>query len=212
MRDKTIIYYTAQIERNGFESKVIENIKRVKGDIPVISVSQRPLDFGKNICVGEVGHSYANAFRQALIGCYEAKTPFVAMAESDCLYPKGYFDFKPQDREAIYNYDNAWVLWAKYKKYFKKEQTHGSVMYGREFAIKVFEEALKGLPKWNSGRVDFTLYKPEYKQIEFGGLPVINIKTDDAPNKGVWLEKRVAKTDTLPEWGKASDLLKQYEL
>ena len=61
---KTIIYYTANREKESFENKVRENILKVKGDLPVISVSQKPIDFGKNICVGDIGQNYLNAFRQ----------------------------------------------------------------------------------------------------------------------------------------------------
>jgi len=201
---KTLIYYTANRERESFEKQIVDGILEAKGDLPVISVSQKPMDFGENICVGDKGHSYLNAFRQILIGCEAAKTPFVIMAESDCLYPPGYFDFTPDDTETIYSYDNAWVLWTKYGKYFKKEQTHGSIIYGREFLIKMLKTALKGLPEWSTKRQKFQLFRPEYRQQEFTGLPLICVKTDDAPNKGVSLSG--LKAQTLEHWGDAREL------
>ena len=64
--DKTIIYYTSNQEGSLFEEKIRENILKHKGNLPIISVSQKPMGFGKNICVGDVGHSYLNEFRQIL--------------------------------------------------------------------------------------------------------------------------------------------------
>ena len=69
MGQATIIYYTSNTENENFENKIRENILKVKGDLPLISVSQKPIDFGHNICVGELGKSYENAFYQAKIGC-----------------------------------------------------------------------------------------------------------------------------------------------
>lgn len=203
-----IIYYSANHEKESFEKKVMQGIK--EAGYPIISVTQKPVDLGKNICVGKQGHSYLNAFRQILIGCEESKADFVAMAESDCLYPKGYFDFKPTDKNVVYTYDNAWVLWEKYGKFFKKQQTHGSVMYGRKFLIEIINKALKGLPEWSYEQVNFDLCLPSYKQVSFTGNPVVCVKTKDAPNRGVSLEK--IKTNELYYWGKASEVIKKYEL
>ena len=46
-----IIYYTSSREDPKFEKMVQDNILSVT-DLPIISVSQKPIDFGKNICVG----------------------------------------------------------------------------------------------------------------------------------------------------------------
>ena len=145
LKNSTIIYYTSQSEQPEFEQKVIDQINLVKGDLPVISVSQNPMDFGENICVGDVGRTYLNAFRQLLIGCEKAKTKFIFTAESDCLYPPGYFDFRPLDENKIYSHVNTWVLWKTGNdKYYHKEQTHAGMVYGREFLIKFFTECFKG--------------------------------------------------------------------
>jgi len=57
----TIIYYTANREDERFEQVIRENILRVSEGLPIISVSQKPIDFGQNICVGNVGVSNQNA-------------------------------------------------------------------------------------------------------------------------------------------------------
>ena len=65
----TIIYYTSNKEDEAFEGKTRKKLLEVCGDIPIISVSQKPIDFGKNICVGDVGACDANLYRQIQIGC-----------------------------------------------------------------------------------------------------------------------------------------------
>jgi hypothetical protein len=44
----TILYYTSNREDESFEKKIQENILK-QTDLPIISVSQKPINFGKNI-------------------------------------------------------------------------------------------------------------------------------------------------------------------
>ena len=92
----SIIYCSSNREHPKFEQRIKDNILKVRGNLPIISVTQKPINFGKNICVGNVGVSGFNFFRQSLIACEEAKTKFVISAEADCLYPPGYFQFIPE--------------------------------------------------------------------------------------------------------------------
>ena len=130
MKQATIIYYTSNKEGSLFEQRVRDNILKVSGGLPIISVSQRPLDFGQNICVGDVGASGFNMFRQVLIACAQAKTPFVISAEADCLYPPDYFEFIPTREDICYRNSNLYVMgqWRKY--FYKKEEgaTHAQVV------------------------------------------------------------------------------------
>ena len=48
----TVLYYTSNREGENFEIKVREIILENKGDLPLISVSQKPIDFGKNRAKG----------------------------------------------------------------------------------------------------------------------------------------------------------------
>jgi hypothetical protein len=56
--NKTIIFYTGNTEKESFEKKVRDNILKVSNGIPIISVSQKPIYFGTNICVGIIGKNY----------------------------------------------------------------------------------------------------------------------------------------------------------
>ena len=93
MNDATIIYYTSNREDPAFEQRVRENILKNSGGLPIISVSHQPIDFGKNICVGDVGTSGFNMFRQVQIACEAATTQFVISAEAARVFPATRPDF-----------------------------------------------------------------------------------------------------------------------
>lgn len=154
--DTTIIYYTSNKEDEKFEKKIRENLVGNCGDIPIISVSQKPIDFGKNIVVGDVGASGFNMFRQVLIGCKEAKTRFVISAEADCLYPPDYFEFMPEKDDVCYRNSNTYLLGHR-RDYFYKKNEGGtwSQIIGRDFYIKRLEELFEGAPEWSVGEKNF---------------------------------------------------------
>ena len=210
--NRTIIYYTSNLEDEDFEKKVTKQRLSVSKGLPIISVSQKPMDFGTNICVGDVGISYLNAFRQLLIGCEKATTEYVVMAESDCLYPEtGYFDFIPTDPNMIYSYNNNWILYRNRNKFYRKEQTHGGIIYGRKFLINLLNESLKGLPMWSRKKQGFPFYKKEHNFEEFGKDPIINVITGANGRKGTSTMK-VSPQDNLPYWGKIIDIKEKYSI
>lgn len=110
-KETTIIYYT-----DGCVDKSIGELVRKyisKADNPLISVSQQPLDFGTNICVGDIGRSYKNIQSQALVGALAAGTKYIALAEHDTLYPEGYFDWVPPKDDVFYYNKNRVFAVAK---------------------------------------------------------------------------------------------------
>ena len=68
MNDLTIIYYTANHISDYFMANTKKQLIRAIGDAPIISVSQKPMKLGKNICVGDIGRSGYNLYKQILIG------------------------------------------------------------------------------------------------------------------------------------------------
>src|SRR4030042_1521512 len=110
MGSLTILYYTSNREKPYFEKRIQGNLLKVCGDVPIISISQKPIDLGTNICVGDVGASGFNMFRQVQIGCEHAKTKFVISAEADCLYPPDYFQFVPERDDRCYRNSHLYVM------------------------------------------------------------------------------------------------------
>lgn len=109
MNDLTILYYTANIIPDITGQRIRDHLLKVtKNQFPIISVSQKPLVFGQNICVGEIGKSKYNCYKQIFIGVREVKTKYVACAEDDTLYSKDHFMYRPD--EVVFSYDrNYWL-------------------------------------------------------------------------------------------------------
>ena len=105
--DLTVIYYTSNFldtHNPYFLKNTRKQLLKATDGLPIISVSQRPTPFGQNICVGEIGRSHLNLYRQILTGCKAAKTKYVAMAEDDILYSYEHFHTKVPEKD-VFLYD-----------------------------------------------------------------------------------------------------------
>ncbi len=215
MEDITILYYTSNKEDPKFERKIQENLLEVCGDLPIISISQKPIDLGTNICVGDVGASGFNCFRQILIACEEAKTKFVISAEADCLYPPDYFTFIPPRDDVCYRNSNLYVMPDRRDYFFYKEEgaTHAQIV-GREFYIKRLKELFEGAPQWSTEEKNFPKERHHkediFNEIEYYKTenPVIQIKT----HRGMRYYTHSDRTPIyeLSYWGEGKKLRKQY--
>jgi len=108
MNDLTLLYYTSNTAWHTMTENVRKYLLSIKGDLPLISVSQKPLDFGKNICVGEIGKSYYNCYKQIFIGAQEVETKYVALCEDDTLYSTEHFSHRPSHKDIFAFNSNMW--------------------------------------------------------------------------------------------------------
>jgi hypothetical protein len=207
MQDATILYYTSNRERQGFEERVKKNILKVRGDLPIISISQRPIDFGeKNICVGDVGASGFNMFRQVQLGCQAAKTRFIISAEADCLYPPDYFTYRPPKDDVCYRNTNLYVMPDARDFFFRKREgaTHAQIV-GRKFYLDTLTKLFEGAPKWSVKEKNFPKERRRqedvFRHIEYYATenPVFQIKT----HKGMryYTHSERIPIPEIPYWG-----------
>jgi len=181
---RTIIYYTSNREKPDFERRVQENLVKVSHGLPIISVSQQPIELGYNICVGNVGASGFNMFRQVQIACQRAEADFIISAEADCLYPPDYFDFIPPRLDVCYRNDNLYVMPDARDFFFYKKEgaTHAQVV-GRKFYLEMLDELFLGAPDWAVDEKNFPKErwhkKDVFDDIEYfhTNNPVFQIKT-----------------------------------
>ncbi|MCJ7646070.1 hypothetical protein MUO65_04085 [bacterium] len=149
MKDLTIIYYTANVLNENFAEKVRRQILIAAGDLPIISVSKKPLDFGTNICVGETERSSVNIFYAILRGSKEAKTKYLALAEDDVLYSPGHFySYRPPDDTFAYNLSKWTFLTWKRPPFFslKFRRTLATLIAPRDLMIEYIEERFSKYP------------------------------------------------------------------
>lgn len=213
--NKTIIYYSSGREDEILEANVQENIRKHCGDIPIISVTQFPMDFGENICIGDQGASGYNMFRQVQIALMEAKTEFVMSAEADCLYPPDYFEFTPDRNDICYRNSNLYVMPDKRSFYFHKKEgaTHAQIV-GREFYLDTLNKLFEGAPQWSVEEKNFP--KERHKKVDiFDNIayyetenPVVQIKT----HKGLRYYTRSDRTpiQSIKYWGDGKSFRARY--
>jgi hypothetical protein len=205
----TCIYYTASTEKEPFASNIRRRLLKTIGDLPLISVSQKPLDFGLNICVGDVGVNEFNEWRQVKLGCEKATTPFVIVAEADALYPPSYFDFVPEKLDRVYRYDNVWIMRVGRPFFLKKDWTEGAQILGREYFISLIEKSLEGRPMWTKEYSQIDKRKPvfPYKEWDyFTGDPVVSVKTGDGMRLYTGTQRNTPGEYSLPYWGTEKEL------
>jgi SAM-dependent methyltransferase len=158
--DTSLVYYTDNQLEPFLFAKCQEKLLEAAQGKRIISVSQKPLDFGDNICVGDIGRSHESLFTQALTGAKAATTKYVALAEHDCLYSPEHFNWVPPTDDLFYYNVNHWlVVWGSkqtglYSYYRRKVLSQ--LICNRRLFIAAVEERLvilkqgaqirKGLP------------------------------------------------------------------
>ena len=217
MSDLTVIYYTSNREIESFENKIIESLIENSKGLPIVSVSQKPIDLGENICVGNVGVSEINSRRQLLIGAKKAKTKFICSAESDFLYPESFFEFEPPKDNIIYLAVPVFILFVqKGKKTIyspKKVSSEGCLIVGREYIISLLESMLKGQDIWREKtdgdrKIPHLLKAGKTDTFELD-IPVVTFKTDNNMHRRTPHEYK-NKTESIHYWGNAKDLRRKY--
>ncbi len=122
MGELTLLYYTANLISDFFANNVRNHLLESSGGkIPIISVSHKPIDFGKNICMNGSEPSIYNIYRQVFIGAQKVQTKYIACCEDDTLYVPEHFEHRPPDDTFSYN-NNRWNI--KGDIYFFRHRHH----------------------------------------------------------------------------------------
>lgn len=226
-KDLTIIYYTANATPEAFAQKTRQTLEIARGGLPLISVSQIPMFFGKNICVGSIGRTHLNIYRQALIGAKAAETKYIALAEDDILYSPEHFQFRPSKGLFAYNM-SVWSLytWVKPAIFsYKDRRNLSGLICERELFIEAMEERFKQWPDDSKTPIRNWAEPGKYED----NLGVTMRETEkfytDVPNvafshptalsyEGLGHRKKLGnlKAISIPFWGTAEEVLKIYEV
>ena len=100
---RVIVYYTDNKIDSLLGKQVRKRIEKIAGKIPIISVSQEPISFGKNICVGPKPREYKSIYEQILVGV-EATEPgsIIYLCEHDVFYHPSHFAFLPTSKRRMF--------------------------------------------------------------------------------------------------------------
>ena len=230
--DLTVVYYTANY-LDTHNPYFLENTKKqllkAIGNLPLISVSQKPIAFGQNICVGEIGRSHLNLYRQILAGAKAAKTKYVAMAEDDILYSYEHFHTYLPEKDR-FAYDMAkWSIFTWTKPPLFSFRTNrrvvNSLISKRDMLVAAMEERFnkfKGVKDedipinyWGDpGRYEDHLGVTVRESEEFySTVPNIVFSHPEAfgyLSRGTRKRLGDIRAIEIPYWGRAEDILKLY--
>lgn len=164
----TVIYITDNCLDEKIDAVCKKNILDSIGGLPLISVSQKPIDFGNNICVGEMERSSLTINKQMMEALKIVKTKFIAIAEHDCLYTKEHFAFIPPDEKTFWYNEHVYML--QYSSltnpqynglfsFFKKRKANSQLICGTDIMIQSTQDRIDMMsdPAWYkkypSGRI-----------------------------------------------------------
>ncbi len=203
-KDLTVIYLTSNTEKPDFEKKIIASLKENSKDLPLVSVSVKPLKLGKNITLNtKTPVSPATTLKMLLLGLSESKTTYAVIANDDCLYPPEYFTFTPPSDDHLYQYANVWALGGKY---WQKAPYDGAQMANRKYWIESIKTVLKNY-KDEPGAILLTMSASIDKTTWTSENPVVNCKSTDGARRFPTVLRNVLPRRMLAYWGMAQDLI-----
>ena len=225
MEDITIIYLTASELKESFAKFARMFLKKAIGNTPLISVSRKPLNFGINI-IDDGEKSVDNIYRQMLRAAKMATTPYIAIAEDDCLYHKNHFTFYRPDLDTFAYDQNRFALftWGEPMYSRRDRRSNCSLIAPRLLLIEALEERFAKWPEripdklvGELGRnmVDKNLGVTLRKSInKFSEVSIIQFNHASSSEERQRNQKKKPgqiKAYDLYYWGKAEDLTQNYE-
>lgn len=106
---KGIVYYTDNQCEERIATTVRKQLLTVCNGHQIVSVSQYPIDFGKNF-VMPLDRSVLTMFKQILKGIEESDSDIIFLCEHDVLYHPSHFDFVPPEKDKFYYNMNFWMV------------------------------------------------------------------------------------------------------
>jgi len=219
MNDLTILFYTANLPVMKLTNHVLTILKASAEGKAIISISQKPMEFGYNICMSELTPCYGSIYKQILTGAKMAETKYVALAEDDMLYPKEHFSFRPPKDDVFYYSRSRWILTTRRHSAFyfhHSGQNLSTCIASRELLIGTIETRFIKYPDMvdeqgsqigEPGRFESRFGLPEVGLDTFKtAIPVVSVNHSPSLGGKRRTNHRDKRTDELPFWGKADDL------
>lgn len=222
MADLTIIYLTANQHPEHFAKYQQDILKKAAKDLPIISVSRKPINLGTNI-LDSGPKSHLNMYRQLVEAVRTIKTPYFAAAEDDALYPEEHFrEFRPPMDAVSYNM-MRWSLFTWTGMYNIKERISNCTLIApKDYYIEAWEERFAKFPGDSM---------PPHRVSEIGrnnqegwmgvskrncvkwqsSIPVIHIN-HPVGTDSLGFRKRMGRIRAIeiPYWGRADNIVKEY--
>jgi hypothetical protein len=210
---KGAIFYTNNILDDKIFNTVLDRLKELTVGMEVVSVSHKPVDFGRNIVV-DLPSGKRSIVEQINIGLQASTADVVYLVEHDVLYHPSHFKFIPKGKEDFCYNTNVWQLDVETgKALFRKSKRTSQLVVYREALLGYFEIFLEHIKKRgyrnrfgiaplthaNCGveKYHLKVFKSEY--------PNIDIRHKD--NFTNFVRTDEVLVDEVPGWGKTKDII-----
>ena len=225
MDDLTLMYISASRIAEKWVKFQTDELLKVVGDTPIISVTRKPFNIGLNL-IDEERKCLWNIYRQMLRAAKLAKTPYVAMVEDDTLYSREHFtDFRPPLNQVSYNRSRwslfSWIKNPKQQIYCMRQGVSNcSLIAPTELLIEALTERENKHPNGNEfvgevgrRRIDTTLGVTRRTKVEwYSKVPIVQLNhrtgSDIGGGPGRTKKHGKIKAYDIPHWGKAEDIVK----
>lgn len=201
---KGIVYYTDNRIGEPIFSLVQKYI--LESDLPIISCSLKPIEFGKNIVV-EGERSYPTMVKQILTALENSSAKYVFFCENDVLYPKSHFDFTPPKDNIFYYNENVWRWWIYGDTAIRYERMLplSCMCANREFVLDHYRMRQRKIEEWGLDHfrsreprmARLWGYEPGTKKKKRGGLTDDDFETWNSEDPVIDLRHR--KTFSSPK-------------
>lgn len=218
--DLTVIFMTCNKHPRYFTEYHRSILLKATDGFDVITVSREPTDIGLNI-LDDGEKSHLNMYKQLLRAVRLAKTPFIATAEDDALYPPDHFTFYRPPLDTIAYDMSRWSLyWWTPIFSIKQRISNCTLIAPRDEYINALEEKLSKLHERNLyyvsevGRYENQLGL-KHRKIEkvYCEVPTIHFNSPNGTDIKMGTKKRLGqlKATEIPYWGRAEDIITQYK-
>lgn len=223
--DISVVYYTANKLSTYFMSQTQQYLMVAIKGLPLVSVSKKPMSFGKNICVGDTPQSHLNIYRQALIGAKAAKTKYVAFAEDDILYTEEHFKHRPKPGYFAYNL-GVWGVytWNPTMFSWKGRRNLSQLVCERDLFVEAMEERfakyqndeITPVGSWaEPGKYESNLGVTVRQTEEFYSNPpnIMFSHTEALAYQNLGHRKRFGelRATEIPHWGRIEKVMENYK-
>ncbi|MFA5396857.1 MAG: glycosyltransferase family 2 protein [Methanogenium sp.] len=164
------LFYTDSELPEPLASTVRNQILKVIGDKPLVSVTLKPLDFGRNIVL-PLERGKLSMHEQILRGLYELRDMGIEVAyflEHDVLYGEGYTDFIPPDPNMYFYNSNLWRC--RQSDGFCVKYDHKSLSQICAYVSKLIPEYEERVRKIKAEGFNKSGYEPGTRSIRLGGF------------------------------------------
>jgi len=214
MNNISLIYYTANLAHDYFAKNVRDRLIEDAQGKPIISVSQKPIDFGENIYAEGFIPCLHNVYKQILIGAKKAKTKYVACCEDDTLYGPEHFEYEPPENTFCYNI-NHWYIRPGGRFYKIAHRIMGQCIVSTEYMVETLETRFEKYPNnvhitGAFGELGIGEHKLGLPEVGIGvfetEIPPIAFKHRYGLSGIRKIPERYSQCEELPYWGNAKEL------